>query len=245
MKSRDTQDNELIKSVVLKSNKIGQVTISISSNAEVTIRTNRLILRSLNQIDMVELTKNYKSLLGNYKNVRMFQDGNPWSEERVKAYLTNRVQLWNDGASFSSFSVYDASSNAYIGSFNCNYRAHDYGSLGRGHHNVVEIGFLVDQPHWGNRYGTEIAAAGIKYIKYRTSQQRVEGKSAPDEVVATVHPENLASINILQKTLKNKEDSDFGKYNGQSRIFFFKPLSKDSPKTKSDKDDAVLSNLLP
>lgn len=227
------------KTDTIESKKIGSIIISIEENY-VTIKTERLSLSSLNQYDTLEITNHYKLLLGKVNNVQMFRDGNPWNEESVKKFITTQTNKWNEGDRFGVFSVNDLNSNTFIGSLNIYYPSPGYDKIGRGHENVAEIGYIIDHTSWGKGYGTEMAIIGKKYIQYLVSQSKEnQGSRLPDEIVATVHPNNFASVKILQNTLKKKEDSLLSKFDSQPRILFFKPLKKEQVKNQKGEIQSV------
>ncbi|MBK7244370.1 MAG: GNAT family N-acetyltransferase [Saprospiraceae bacterium] len=61
---------------------------------------------------------------------------------------------------------------------------------GKGKEDGIEFGFVINKPHWGNGFGTEIGKTLIKY-GYETLNH--------SKLFATVHPENTASIKVLNK----------------------------------------------
>jgi len=54
----------------------------------------------------------------------------------------------------------------------------------------TEVGFLLDQPWWGRGYATEAAQASIKFGF---------DDFGLDHIIALVHPENLASLRVIEK----------------------------------------------
>ncbi|HGZ70800.1 MAG TPA: N-acetyltransferase [Nitratifractor sp.] len=53
-----------------------------------------------------------------------------------------------------------------------------------------EFGYILAKDAWGKGYATEIAIAQIEYIKKKLNSSNV---------YATVHPENYASVRVLEK----------------------------------------------
>ena len=213
---------------IFGSKKIGTIIVTSELN-NLTIRTSRLILRSLNQIDYNHLIEEYTNLLTSPDNVELFGEGKPWDTIEVKNYIESEIKKWNDGELFGVFAVYNADSQKFMGSLHVNFVPYEFAQIGSGHEHVAELSYVLDKPFWGAGYGTEIAIAGKKYTKFicEKSEQKFSD-TLPKEIVATVHPLNLGSKKILEKTLKNQEEEPFIKFNGQPRILFFKPL-KQSP----------------
>ena len=56
--------------------------------------------------------------------------------------------------------------------------------------NVYDLGYRFKQRHWGNGYASEACNAIIDYAK---------NKLKLDSLIATVHPENTGSKNVLKK----------------------------------------------
>jgi len=54
----------------------------------------------------------------------------------------------------------------------------------------TEVGFLLDRPFWGKGYATEAAAASLRF---GFEQCRLE------QIIALVHPDNLASRRVIEK----------------------------------------------
>ncbi|RUR20199.1 N-acetyltransferase [Legionella sp. km535] len=206
------------------SKKIGD--LSIKSDTYITsIHTNRLTFKSLNQDSRADLVYSYAKLLGDSEIVKLLNDGKTWSLEQVQTVIDQKTSAWNNGDPFSLFSIYENDTDQFIGSVSIKNELETYHTTGAGHANVIEIGFFIDKAFWGKGYGTEIAIAAKKYIKHAVGVIAAEhGSPLPKEIVATAHPDNIASRAILQRTLKNIEYEPIVKYDGNPRLFFFKQL---------------------
>lgn len=198
-----------------------------SSSQEVTITTNRLKLYSLNQRNIFQQICDYRALFSKPENMALFRDGKPWNIKMVVKYLDTQNAKWDEGDVLSTFSVHDKNSGSYIGTLNIYYRANEYEKTGGGHSNVVEIGYIVDKPNWGKGFGTELALVARKYIEcliLDRLKDKNQSRPIPDEIVATAHPDNKASLRILQRVLGKKEDTILKKFADQPRVMFFRPL---------------------
>lgn len=206
------------------SKQVGNIEIKTEANY-LTINSQRLTLRSLNQDAKEELLINYTALLIKPENVRLFGDGNPWSPELIDELVTGESIKWNEGKPFGALSVHNAQTNEFMGYLDLHQVIEEYAKVGAGHSNAVEIGYILDNAFWGQGYGTEIAIIAKKYIKHviAESSETKQLENRPKEIVATVHPKNEGSFKILQKTLKHKEEEELIKW-GQPRLLFFKPL---------------------
>ncbi|BCA96237.1 hypothetical protein TUM19329_25980 [Legionella antarctica] len=208
------------------SKKVGDITISVVDGNKFTITTNRLVLYSLNQIEEDSLIENYNHLLRDPKNVALYGYGEPWSREHVEKLIREQTLKWNSGERFCIFSVHDAASKNFIGSLTIKHAKNDFSTVGSGHENAAEIGYILDKKFWGKGFGTEVAIIGKKYIKHLVAEARNSHQDSPQEIVATVHPLNGGSKRILQKTLKNQEPDEFLKFGDLPRLLFFKPLKQ-------------------
>jgi len=218
----------MLRQLNINSKKLGKVEI-LSTDQGVTIKTSRLEFRLLSLESPKKLITHYTSLLCNPENMKMMSS--PWSAADVRRFIS--IGIYNNECQHSAiFTVYFVNTDNFIGSIRYHYVKDKYRTVGCGHKNVFEMGYVLDKPYWGQGYGTEMARTTVKFIKkfvcpsYEDSQQ-----PCPSEIVAIVDPRNEASIKILKKTLKSSEVSDVM----TSDLFFFRPLKKD--KGMSDTKD--------
>lgn len=211
-------------SVTYYSKKIGSIRID-TNDGRVTIETNRLVFKSLNNDNYEMLVNHYTDLLKDPVNVKLLNDGCVWDTERVKGLLQTKIAAWNSGECFGFFSGYDKKTMSFMGSFNTRLVLNEYEATGIGHKNVVEMGGILDKNFWSQGYGSESSIIIKKYIKH-CILQKVENSETtlPGEFVATVHPENLYSLKILQKTLGNYEQEPLIKFGENPRLLFFKSI---------------------
>ena len=206
------------------SKKIGPVEIT-DDNGFVTIVTKRLRLLSLNQMDKTDLVEKYSQLLSNPKNISLYGEGKPWSALAVEEYVTTGVQSWNAGEAFGVFAVFTRDTQEFIGSLSTHSALNEF----VGHPNAAEIGYVLDNRFWGRGFGTEIAIASKKHIKQAIITRHQKGEEeVTQEIVATVHPDNIPSKTILSKILKKQAEGTLFKFGGQPRLLFFKPLKQDN-----------------
>lgn len=212
-----------MKEITYSSKILGDVVISSKKN-NVTIRTQRLELKSLNQIDKDQLIEDYISLLTNHENVALYHEGTAWSIEEVKHFINEEISKWERGEPLAVLAVFNLETQKFMGSLQVKHVPDEYAQIGMGHENAAELAYVLDQSFWGAGYGTEIAVVAKKYIKHICREFKNKIKNLPKEIVATVHPLNLGSKRILEKTLHHFEEELFTKFNGQPRILFFKRL---------------------
>lgn len=206
-----------MKLFISHSKKIGEVLIK-QDGQQYTLCSPRLEARSLNQESEGTLITQYIPLLEKAENVKLFGMGVPWSMERVQEFIHNERSVWDAGNAFSVFSLYLTGTNEFLGFMQIKSSKDEFKYMGSGHSDAAEISYIIDSDFWGKGYGTEIAILAKKFIKMFAKECEIK------EIVATVHPENVGSKRILQKTLKRQEPEAFSKFGGQPRLLFFKPL---------------------
>jgi RimJ/RimL family protein N-acetyltransferase len=207
------------------SKKIGVVEVRNEAN-QYTICSARLALRSFNQNEEPFLIEQYAALLGSSKNVALFGEGKPWTLTQVTEFVHGEIKKWNDNQKFAVFTIFNKETNEFMGCLNIDHSVAGFAKVGAGHENVAEIGYIIDQAFWGKGYGTEIAILGKKYIKHIVTEAPTDSlEGSIREIVATVHPDNIGSKKILEKTLKRQEEEEFVKFGGKRRFLFFKPFA--------------------
>lgn len=212
------------RTVVINAKSVGEIQVCFSGKT-VTITTNRLRFMSFNQFHPSVLAKNFYGVFANPENVKMYCEGKPWSQSRIKAYVREHTAKWNQGNRYAPFVVNEKETAAYIGNLGVYYPVDTYENVGRGHHNVAEIGYILDPKHHGKGYGTELAIVGKKYIKLLAREAALRSSEpVPAEVTASSHPGNPGSKRILENVLQNREDVIFLKHHGNPRLMFFKPI---------------------
>jgi RimJ/RimL family protein N-acetyltransferase len=209
-----------------QSKKAGLITVERDQTV-VTIRTSRLILKSLNQYNRDDLITQCVQLMGSPDNTALFGDGRAWDHNKIIDFVDSSLMQWNDHPFFGVFIAHNLETNEFVGQLHINYTPEYFFTLFQTHQNAAEIGYILDQPFWGKGYATEMAIAGKKYIKHiRTLDEFNALKRPVDEIVATAHPDNHGSTHILRKILKNEEAETIYRYDNP-RLFFYKRLKKD------------------
>lgn len=218
-----------MKRVIYFSKKAGEITIA-QKNTWHSIYSQRLEARSLNQENESSLITQYTNLLGNLDNIYLFAEGKPWNTIAVKEFIQSEVRRWNAGNTFSVLSVYQSTTQAFIGFLQVKHLIDDFRDVGKGHPNVAEIIYVVDRAFWGKGYGTELAIMGKQFIKHLISESpKGSVERSIKEIVGTVHPSNEGSRKILENTLSFQEKNAFIRFNGQPRLLFYNPVEVPEP----------------
>jgi ribosomal-protein-alanine N-acetyltransferase len=141
------------------------------------VQTPRLLLRPLQPGDAEALERIYQG-----KDVlRYFPNPTPPPLEKVHRFLSGQQAHW-DAHGYGNWGILSAGEGEIIG----------WGGLQfLPELNETEVGFLLDRRFWGRGYATEVARAslqfGFHYFKF-------------DHIIALVHPENLASRRVIEKS---------------------------------------------
>lgn len=169
----------------------GKKPISFDSKAdsglEISIETLRLRMRSFNSSDM----PNSIGLYGDAEVVTFFDHGLPRSMEEVMA-LVNEISMkkMDKMSPFGLFSAFTKEENKFVGHFDI---------MPGENPGEVEIGYILCKKFHGQGYGTEIAFAIVEYAKEITQRGYTVDKSPITSLIASVHPENIGSMKILEK----------------------------------------------
>lgn len=211
------------KTITIPCKKLGDITVTIELN-NISIQSPGITLKSFDKTNLNQTISDYASILSNPDNVTMLQDGKPWPKGQVENFITQESQRQMQGSLFRCFSVYKVDDSKFIGAINID-NVFEHAALGQGYYNAVEIGYFIHKDYWGQGYGTKMAILGKKYIQHLTlNYLEYHIPLQPKVIIATVHPDNIGSVEILKKTLKNKDPIQLTKFNGNPRVLFFKPL---------------------
>ena len=142
--------------------------------AERRILTERLELRGFRWADQEALTQ----ISADPAN-REYMESGPIDGERVAANLREWIAGYPEGHGF--LAVVERASGALIGQ--CGFELTEDGEL--------ELGYMLDHPHWGRGYATEAAEAVLRYVR------AVQEPCPP--IVAAVHRDNAASRRVVAK----------------------------------------------
>jgi ribosomal-protein-alanine N-acetyltransferase len=141
-----------------------------------TIRTRHLALVPLQSADAEVLHRIYQA----DGVLRYFPNTTPPPLEKVGRFIESQAEHWEK--------------------FNCG----NWGILPDGEAQIIgwaglqflpelnetEVGFLMDKSFWGKGYGTEIARASLRF-----GFEQLDLK----QIIALVHPDNLASRRVIEK----------------------------------------------
>ncbi len=162
----------------------------------VTLETRRLILRPFRPSD-VEAAFGW---FGDPIVMRFTPTGPDTSIEQTKARLAN-YQEHQTSHGFSKWIILERQLGRAIG---------DSGLLKLDDHGWIELGFRLAQPYWGKGLATEAASA---WVRAAFDDFHI------DRLTALVHPENIASIRVLEKLRFHADRRDT--IMGMKSILFF------------------------
>ena len=141
-----------------------------------TIKTRRLTLRSLQPEDAVILHCIYQT----EGVLRYFPNPNPPAFEKVESFIVQQQRHW-ETYGYGNWGITPADQYKIIGWAGLQFLPEL---------NQTEVGYLIDKPFWGKGYATEAARASLQFgFDHFVFSQ----------LIALVHPENIASQHVLEK----------------------------------------------
>jgi ribosomal-protein-alanine N-acetyltransferase len=148
------------------------------------LRTARLELRPLEPGDSTVLHRIYQM----EGVLRYFPNPNPPTIDRVERFIAGQQAHW-DKFGYGNWGIAPLGEHKIIGWAGLQYLPEL---------DETEVGFLLDRSSWGRGYATEAALASLHFGFQNFNL---------DHIVALVHPENLASIRVIEKCSMQYQDS--------------------------------------
>ena len=141
-----------------------------------TLHTARLALRPLKESDAAVLYRIYQSpgLL------QYFPNPHPPSLDKVQRFISGQHEHWQQYG-YGDWGILPEGENEIAGWAGLQFLPEL---------NETEVGFVLDRPFWGLGYATEAAIASLRFGFENASL---------GYIIALVHPENVASIRVIEK----------------------------------------------
>ncbi|MBE9207559.1 GNAT family N-acetyltransferase [Nostoc sp. LEGE 06077] len=137
------------------------------------IETPRLRLRNF-------LPDDFDDLFRIYSDAEVMKYLSPRNKEQTQASLHKHIQHWQE-YNFGMWAVVHKESGRLIGRCGLGFLDNTL---------EVELGYVLEKSYWNMGIGTEAATATIKYGFVEAELNRI---------VAIAHPENIASVRVIQK----------------------------------------------
>jgi ribosomal-protein-alanine N-acetyltransferase len=141
-----------------------------------TLTTSRLVLRPFQEDDAGPL----HTILGEVDFLRYFPNPAPPPVDRVEKYISQQLQHWDDHG-HGRWAVEMKGAEGLIGWSGLQYLPDT---------DEIEIGYILAKPFWNQGLTTE---AAFEALRFAFEDLRL------DEIVAIIHPENLASQRVAEK----------------------------------------------
>ena len=141
-----------------------------------TIPTSRLVLRPFEEEDAVPL----HDILRTKDFLRYFPSPTPPPLDRVEKHIAYQLEHWKEHG-HGRWAVEIKDVKGMIGWNGLQYLPDT---------DEVEIGYILAKPYWNQGFTTE---AAIEALRFAFKLQKL------DEIVAIIHPENLASQRVAEK----------------------------------------------
>lgn len=140
------------------------------------LRTSHLTLRPLFSEDAAALHRIYQT----EGVLRYFPNPVPPALERVQRFIAGQQDHW-EKYGYGDWGILPDNEAEIIGWAGLQYLPEL---------DETEVGFLLDRPFWGRGYASEAARASLTFGFANFDLQ---------QIIALVHPENLASIRVIEK----------------------------------------------
>ena len=141
-----------------------------------TVRTSRLILRPLLSKDAEVLHKIYQV----DGVLEYFPNPTPPPLENVQRFIKSQVTHW-DKYNYGNWGILPHGETEIIGWAGLQFLPET---------NEIEVGFLLSRIFWGHGYATESALGSLEFGFQHLNL---------DEIIALVHPDNIASKRVIEK----------------------------------------------
>jgi ribosomal-protein-alanine N-acetyltransferase len=142
-----------------------------------SIKTQRLILRAFEPSDAESLYQ----ILAEEEVLRYFPNPAPPPPEKVNKIISNQLEQWEQYG-YAWWAVTLPPDSQFLGWCGLQFLPET---------GETEVGYLLGKPWWGKGYATEAALASL-YFAFNDIQHL-------DQIIALVHPENQASIHVIEK----------------------------------------------
>jgi RimJ/RimL family protein N-acetyltransferase len=141
-----------------------------------TLHTPRLVLRSLVEADAATLHGIYQV----EGVLQYFPNPNPPPLERVESFIVEQQTHWEKHG-YGNWGIVPKGESKLIGWAGLQFLPET---------NETEVGYLLDRLVWGKGYATEAAHASLQFGF---------GHFDFHEIIALVHPDNVASLKVAAK----------------------------------------------
>jgi RimJ/RimL family protein N-acetyltransferase len=141
-----------------------------------TLDTSRLMLRAFSEDDAEPLHR----ILGEEGVLRYFPSPDPPSLDRVRKFIARQLAHWEEHG-FGWWAVVPHGQKELIGWNGLQFLPET---------GEVEVGYLLSKPFWGRGLAVEGARPSLQFGFETLGLERI---------IALVHPENRASIRVIEK----------------------------------------------
>jgi RimJ/RimL family protein N-acetyltransferase len=148
---------------------------------EPVIETPRLALRRWTYVDRDA----FRAMVSHPDSMRYQHDSMPFAPDEADAALLLTIERYKKG--FGDWAIVRRDDGCILG---------ECGLTVEKESAEIEIGYMLDPPHWGQGYALEAATAVMRYAFDRLKL---------DRLIALVRPENERSIRLLEKLGMHRE----------------------------------------
>lgn len=152
---------------------------SLSKHSIPIRKTAHLVLRPFTEVDLDPLYQ----VMNDREVLRYFPSSDPPSRAQIERLIQFQLKHWEKhGYGWWAVAVADSPNPPLIGWAGLQYLPET---------DEIEVGYLLDKAHWGRGLATEAARESVRF---GFDDLGIE------TIVGVVHPENIASQRVLEKT---------------------------------------------
>ena len=180
------------------------------SNPDETARAVHIYTENLelSSIHVNDTDNSYKFLYSDEEVMKFYGPGKPWPTEFVTAWMETMQARWESKNPISGFVIQVEDKDEFVGNVSL-----AEGSRQQHQDDSVVLVYSIAKSFHGKGYGKEsIGAVTFDWMKYAIENDlHMSNGSAIKNVVATVDPQNIPSIRILQGLGLEYEKTEFKK----------------------------------
>ncbi|WP_158963742.1 GNAT family N-acetyltransferase [Myroides fluvii] len=114
-------------------------------------------------------------------SVMRYVSGQGLTEEEARKKFNSILEINAQNPALGTFKIYDAT-GTYLGDGKMEWNKRDS--------SLLEIGYILEEKHWGKGYGTQICTALLALA---------EQTHPTTSIIGLIYPENIASKKLLEK----------------------------------------------
>lgn len=176
------------------------------------LSSERLFIRPYQESDFEQSV----ALYGDPTIIKYFDHGKPFTRDDVRSLIQNSgIKHFQEGRPLGLFSIFKKDDMSFVGHIDL---------LPTDQPGILEIGFILHKTHQGLGFCTESVNILLQHVEQLVNDGYMILGSFIKGITATVHPKNIGSKRVLEKSGMTLEKSS--PRFGQPRLWYFLPFKK-------------------